>query len=404
MSEAPPRRERRRGLSDRQVAALPRGTRRYTVADPELRGHYVRVPPKGPNVFAAVARDPYGKQVWATLGSADVLKVDEARAKAREAIRRIKAGLAAFEPPPVKADSFLAIAESWVKRHVAATGLRSHAEIERALAKYVLPHWGDREFAGIRRSDVARLLDHIEDSHGARQADLVLAYVRKIANWHASRHDEYVSPFVRGMRRAQPVKRERILDDGELRAIWMATEANGTFGALVRMLLLTAQRAAKVAGMRWQDVKLDTGVWEIPSEAREKGNAGSLKLPQMALDIIKAQPRLAANDFVFAGRGDGHFVGFSRAKVAFDKRCGVMGWTLHDLRRTARSLMSRAGVRPDIAERALGHAIRGVEGVYDRHRYDDEKSQALAALAALVERILAGPQDNVVPLARETTS
>ena len=52
-------------------------------------------------------------------------------------------------------------------------------------------------------------------------------------------------------------------------------------------------------------------------------------------------------------------------------------WQLHDLRRTARSLMSRAGVRPDIAERVLGHAISGVEGVYDRHPYRDEKADAL---------------------------
>ena len=64
------------------------------------------------------------------------------------------------------------------------------------------------------------------------------------------------------------------------------------------------------------------------------------------------------------------------------------GWTVHDLRRTARSLMSRAGVRPDIAERVLGHAIKGVEGVYDRHSYREEKAHALKALAGLIENIL----------------
>jgi len=71
---------------------------------------------------------------------------------------------------------------------------------------------------------------------------------------------------------------------------------------------------------------------------------------------------------------------------------------IHDLRRTARSLMSRAGVRPDVAERVLGHALQGVEGIYDRHCYSDEKAAALATLAALVDRILAGPSDNVVDL------
>jgi hypothetical protein len=63
-------------------------------------------------------------------------------------------------------------------------------------------------------------------------------------------------------------------------------------------------------------------------------------------------------------------------------------WVIHDLRRTARSLLSRAGVRPDISERVLGHVIRGVEGVYDRHGYDDEKADALNRLARLIETIV----------------
>jgi hypothetical protein len=60
--------------------------------------------------------------------------------------------------------------------------------------------------------------------------------------------------------------------------------------------------------------------------------------------------------------------------------------------------MSRAGVRPDIAERVLGHAIRGVEGVYDRHSYADEKADALNRLAALVETIVNPSRGNVARL------
>ena len=73
-------------------------------------------------------------------------------------------------------------------------------------------------------------------------------------------------------------------------------------------------------------------------------------------------------------------------------------WQLHDLRRTARSLMSRAGVRPEVAERTLGHAIGGVEAVYDRHDYLDEKSRALVMLADLIAMILVPPTGNVIPL------
>jgi integrase len=76
-------------------------------------------------------------------------------------------------------------------------------------------------------------------------------------------------------------------------------------------------------------------------------------------------------------------------------------WTLHDLRRTAKTLMARAGVRPDISERVLGHAIGGVETVYDRHSYENEKREALEKLAAMVERILNPPGESVVPLRQE---
>jgi integrase len=400
MTEQLMRRQRRPTLTDLMVAALPKKRKRYVKPDPVQSGHYVRVMPNGPNVYCAVARDPYGAQKWATLGNADVLKIEEARDKAREAIKRIKAGLPAVEPPPVKPDSFESVAENWLKRHVAAKGLRSAGEIARCLKKYVYPAWGDREFASIRRSDIAGLLDHLEDHHGARQADLVLAIVRSIANWFASRNDSYMTPFVRGMRRHKAGARARILDDGELRSVWKQAEANGAFGAVIRLLLLTGQRREKVATMKWAD--LDGATWRIATAEREKGNAGTLLLPPRAIEIINTQPRLAGNPFVFAGRrGDAGCLDISQSKRGFDAKLPAMPrWTLHDLRRTSRSLLSRAGVRPDISERVLGHVIAGVEGVYDRHKYDHEKADALARLANLIETILNPPADNVRQLRR----
>ena len=196
-------------------------------------------------------------------------------------------------------------------------------------------------------------------------------------------------------------KRARILDDDEIRAVWAVADANGTFGAIVRLALLTAQRREKIAALRWEDVTVD-GVWNIPTEEREKGNGGALVLPEAALAIIQGQRRVGDNAYVFAGRGDGHFNGFSPCKRAFDKKVGDLPrWTLHDLRRSARSLMARAGVRPDIAERVMGHAITGVEGVYDRHSYRAEKAEALRQLAGQIEMILNPPAENVMPLHKE---
>ena len=165
------RRQRRR-FTDEQVQALPPRASRYAHPDPEQAGLYIRVTPAGVRSFVAVARTPLGRQVWVTLGSTE-LKIEEARERAREVIRRIKAGLPAVDAPPPAPDSFEVVAGNWIKRHVTAKGLRSQAEIERCLNRYVYPHWGGRPFADIKRRDVAALLDAIEDNHGARQADAV---------------------------------------------------------------------------------------------------------------------------------------------------------------------------------------------------------------------------------------
>ena len=160
---------RRKTLTDNMILKLKPGRKRITMPDPELRGHYIRITPKGAKSFVAVARDPGGKQVWATIGGADALTIAEAREQARERIRRIKAGLPAIEPPPPTPDSFKGIAESYLKRHVRKKGFRTEPEIVRILNRYVYPVLQDREFESIKRSDVTKLLDLVEDGSGPRR-------------------------------------------------------------------------------------------------------------------------------------------------------------------------------------------------------------------------------------------
>ena len=312
----------RKSLSDKGVAALKPRAKRYTFPDPEMRGHYVRVQPSGAKSFVAVTLDPHGKQIWATLGSAEVLCIAEAREKAREVINRVRDGKPAFEDPPNKPASVESVAETWLQRHVRAKGLRSEREVVRLLRVHVYPAWEGRAFLDIRRSDVTALLDEVEDDHGARQADYVLAILSGICNWYAVRHDSYLPPIVKGMRRQSPQAqaRARILDDDEIRAFWKAAEASGRFGALARLLLLTAQRLAKVASMRWQDISID-GIWSIPTEPREKGTAGELVLPDVAIKIIRSQTQFASNPYVFTGRGNGHFISYGRASRRSTPSC-----------------------------------------------------------------------------------
>jgi integrase len=284
-----------------------------------------------------------GRPKAATLGRYPDMSVKQARDAAY-----------AFDPAAAtasaKAGSFKDVADKWLERN---RHLRTWPQAERMLRVYVYPVWATRRFAEIRRSDVHQLLDKVEQ-HGKAQADAVLGVIRNVMGWWAIRDEEYSSPIIKGMKRHTEKKaRDRILSDDEIRAVWNACTDANTFGALVRVLLLTGQRKDKVGTLKWDDIV--DGVWTVATEEREKGNIGKVRLPQLALDVIAAQPR-TSSPYVFPSRG-GPFSSWSQCKHALDERLPDMPpFVLHDLRRTARSLMSRIGVQSEHAERVLGTA------------------------------------------------
>lgn len=294
------------------------------------------------------------------------------------------------------ANTLRAIAEEYLGRN---KKLRTIGQRRATLERLIYPKLGDRPIASIKRSEIVRLLDHVEDTRGARMADEVLAVIRKIMDWHAKRDDDFRSPIVRGMARTNKKERARtrILSDDELRAVWTAADAMpGTFGALVRFILLTATRRNEAAHMRRSE--LEGTDWLIPAERYKGKHDHLIPLSAPALAILDNVPVIDGSDWVFTTTGRHPATDFATKKHKFDKVCGVTGWRLHDLRRTARSLMSRAGINADHAERCLGHVIGGVRGTYDRHEYHREKASAFEALASQIEIIVDPPQGNIVQL------
>jgi integrase len=290
------------------------------------------------------------------------------------------------------------VADDYLKRE--AVKLRTRGERKRVLEALVYPELGNRQIDSIKRSEIVRLLDDIEAENGPHRAQAVLAILSKLFNWHASRNDDFLSPIRRGMARIKPQEhaRDRVLSDTELRAVWRASEAfPEPYGSLVRFLLLTATRRGEAADMTRGE--LSGADWIIPAARMKAKQEHVIPLSKAAKAIIDDAPMLGPCIFTLNGRAPTN--NFAKLKTAFDKACGVTGWRIHDLRRTARSLMSRAGVAPDIAERCLAHTIGGVRGTYDRHTYHDEKARAFEALASMVGRIVNPPTANVALLRKE---
>jgi integrase len=289
-----------------------------------------------------------------------------------------------------------AICEEYIKHD--GKNLRSVGWREQVLKRLVYPELGAKQIGEIKRSDIVKLLDKIEDESGATMAHHTLAVMRKVMNWHASRSDDFRSPIVRGMDRVKQKEhaRQRTLTDGELRAVWRAAEAStGPFGRLVRFMLLTAARRMEAAAMTWGELN---GEWTLPASRNVTKVDMVRPLSAEARAVLPA--KVDGCDYVFTTEGRNPISNFSAFKLTLDKAIledlrkqdpeakPLPSWTLHDLRRTARSLMSRAGVRGDHAERCLGRLMPGVRAVYDPYEYLEEKRDAFNNLAAVVKDIV----------------
>lgn len=326
------------------------------------------------------------------------LTLTDARWLCAQALRTLKSG---SDPATLKPqdraqadDSVRAIAAEYLKRQ---SDLRSIAHLRRYTG-LITQSLGSRPIAAVKLSDIIHLLDKVEEANGPAAADRVNSTWRSLAAWYAGRSDDYRPPIIRGQKRNKSAARARILTDGEIRSVWAAAEAvSGPFGNFVKLLLLTAARRREVSGMRRSEL-VGAATWILPAARCKTKTDVLIPLSAAAQKIIGGMPLFGDGDLVFTNDGKVPLGGYAVPKQRLDAASNVRGWTLHDLRRTARSLMSRAGVDADVAERCLGHAIGGIRGVYDRYSFEQEKRRAFAALARQIELILHPPENKVVRL------
>jgi len=364
--------------------------------------------------------------VYPALGLAD------ARRKAGDALQVLAAG---NDPAALKAevkadaarkaDTVDSVVELFMRRHMEAKK-RAPAYVavtQRNFDNHVLPRWKGRNIKSITRRDVIELLDAIVDEGtdvtgtdgkkrhvdgGPIAANRVLAAIRVLFNFALRRSIIDSSPVALVERPGQETARERELSDDEIRAIWPAFSAVGyPFGDFFKLALITGQRRQEVAGMRWADVDLAEKVWTIPGELTKARRAHVVPLPSFAVDILTSLPRIGPH--VFTTGGERPISGFSKGKIRIDAKIAesrkkadldaVATWTIHDLRRTMATNLSRLEVARFVVSKVLNHADRSVTGVhYDRYAYLKEKRAALEAWGEHLRGIVPPLGGNVVQL------
>jgi integrase len=387
------------------------------------------------------------KPGYPALGLAD------ARLKAHEALKVLKGGNdpAVYEKQESEAAkrqekekaryAVEAVVDEFIKRHLQAKrrAPRYIAETRRLFDLHVLPRWRGRPLAEITRRDVIELLDEIADGKGVGDADAdgkaakkekrraggpiaanrTRAAISALCNFAIRRSIIEASPAALTERPSAETKRERTLDDREIVLMWRAAESLVyPFSQFFRLALALGQRRDEIAGMTWDELDLSAERWTLAGARTKGGQPHAVPLSPLALRLIAECLRHGRHVLTTGrrrdaapGAGDAPISGFSKAKAVLDEKIAELAaaageeapppWTIHDLRRTCRTGLSSLGVLPVVAELVIGHRQQGIAAVYDLHRYDKEKRQALDAWARHLEALLSPPGGNVVPLRRE---
>jgi integrase len=414
----------KRSLTDRTLKALENKPanpgKTYDVRDGVVPGLHVRVMPSGARTFVLVARFPRKPKnpTRRSLGSYGALTLDEAREKARTWLGLIERGVDPADEGErqrqtelrKQKNSFAAVAEEFIKRHVSKT--RKAAVVERELRREFIDRWGDRPITDITQHDVVAVIDEAVNRDAPYQAHNLLGHVRTLFNWAIGRGvyglerspcDRLKPKQVIGQKKA----RKRILSDAEVKALWLAASAAGyPYGPLFQLLLVTGQRKSEVAEARWSEFDLEKREWTIPAERMKAEAAHLVPLSDEAVKILRGLPRFNRGDHLFSTTfGTKPVNGFSRAKEILDREMTARLLTaapepfvIHDIRRTMRTGLSALPVPDIVRELVIAHTQKGLHKVYDLHAYRDEKRHALDLWAARVRDIVEPPPANVISL------
>jgi integrase len=346
------------------------------------------------------------------------LSLADARKAAADALHLLSRGIDPIEQKRAKVEAAAAAAEGTVQavctRYMELQGrkLRSASQYEAVFKRSVYPRLGSKQVIELKRTEIVAALDHVERTSGPSAADMALAVLRSALHWHERRSDTFRSPIISGMKRVKASERARTrkLSDDEVKAVWVACgdQRVGTYGKAVRFLILTGARRSEAAGLRRSEIETirDDGdqftCWRLPARRSKNKREVVRPLSRAALAIINDQPVIGGDDattaLVFTNNGRSPLALNSPKKPLLDEISNTSGWTIHDARRTFRSLLSRLRVPLEVGERLIGHSRPLLDKTYDQHSHLPAMQEAVDKLAAEVERIVEGGKGKVIRL------
>lgn len=317
------------------------------------------------------------------IGTYPATSLADAREQAQEVIREAKKGKDILDKRSREMEgdpTFPALAQAYLEIH-AKPKKRQWRTDERLIHKELLSKWKGLRAAEITRRDVIALLDGLVNRGAPIQANRVHALISKIFNWAVSRDLLEFSPCHQVKKPSNENQRDRVLSEYEIGQVWRAFgEQQVHVSAIFKLMLLTAQRRWEVSQMRFTDIDLKSGWWTIPGDFAKNGRSHRVPLSVESLKIIKSLPKPAKDQvwlFPSPTRKGQPIANVQKAAQRVRGESGVDNFVLHDLRRTASTVMASNGVTNFVVARILNHSEPGVTQVYNRYSYDSEKREAL---------------------------
>jgi len=353
-------------LTELNIKNIRPPTKGQTVYWDTLTGFGVRVSQGGTKTFMVV----HGKDRRRTsIGRYPLMSLAQARTTAKQLLAEYT--LNPYQKKPSKTyDDAVAQYLSVRAPEVRASTL---VEYRRCLTKHFM---FTSQVEDIQTNQIIDQLDRIKS-----QAEKSHAYtaLKIFLNWCVERQYREFNPLQRVKKPAGPASRERVLSDEELVAVWKATGDHMRFNVILRVLLLTGQRANQIASLRTEWIDWDKSLITFPAEIMKNKQEHVLPVGRVTLAMLRNMTPQRGYLFAQSRETKRPFAGWNKCKRALDETASVSDWKIHDLRRSWATNAPQLGILPHITDRILSHySARGlVASIYDRHTYLEPMREAV---------------------------
>lgn len=388
-------------LTDRILKTSKPKDKGYKIQDRD--GMYAYVAPSGTISFRFDYKF-HGKRMTLTIGKYGIISLADARERLIAAKKMLADGV---NPAQEKRERKIIkmhegeTLETWFLKYVdQADFADSTRKLREDIFRRHIPQTlARRGLSEISEQEIRKLCDKIKDGGAPSQAVFVRDIFARTYQYAILKGLKINNPAANiapaSIARFKP--RERSLTEKEIKVFLEYLKKAEVYPASKKsllLILLTLTRKSEAVEARWAEIDFDKAVWQIPAERMKARRAHNVYLSRQAIELLQYMHTLAeGSPFVFPARGKPDIpMAVSSANRAIKKTLElaakdgitIADFTVHDLRRTASTLLHEQGYNSDWIEKALAHEQQGVRAVYNKAEYADQRRQMLQEWADFV--------------------